>query len=136
MTERHNNSSVESMRSRRTSGNRTEKRNATRSRIGGKFEAEVQYRDPYDNQRSNIITARGRIDDLGSKGIFLSTGDEVPLEKSLDIRILFEPMVPDGLSMKARGVAVRKTPEGVGIKFTDINVGRLGECVMEMLSRE
>ena len=112
------------------------KRDASRTRIGGEFEAEVQFSDPSNTQYRKILTARGRIDDLGAKGIFLNTQKDVPLNQPLDIRILFEPKIRDGLSMEAQGIAMRKTTSGVGIRFTEIDVGRLGECVLEMLNRK
>ncbi|MBF0226438.1 MAG: PilZ domain-containing protein [Desulfobacterales bacterium] len=102
-----------------------EKRIATRSDVQAKSEAIVKY-------EGRMI--RGKVDNLGATGIFILTNEHVPINKEVEIRIIFLPDLAPFLTMTAKGIAVRYSKEGIGFRFSEIDILQLGQCVTTMIN--
>lgn len=79
---------------------------------------------------------KGTVGNLGSNGLFLKTFEDVPVPARADITINFDPNShAAGLYLKASGETVHSTGDGVGIKFTSIDVSKLQQCIIEKMNR-
>jgi hypothetical protein len=68
--------------------------------------------------------------------MFLETLQHLPLGSRLRIEILFDPEARSSrLPVHAQGVAVHSTREGVGIRFTSIDLSALLQTVVEKMNR-
>ena len=63
----------------------------------------------------------GMIDNLSMKGMFMETKDPVPCDRPLEISIVLSA-VSSLLSIKANGVALRRSDEGVAIEFREMDI--------------
>jgi hypothetical protein len=114
-----------------------EKRLATRSAVCDLTEARVRFKEVLDPGGGSAETViRGRVDNLGSKGMFLKTTQPIPAQRELSIRILFEPRNPCGPVLEAKGRVIRSDGRGVAIQFTQIDLNRLGECILQVLGND
>jgi hypothetical protein len=107
-------------------------RKVTRSSVWPETEAVVTYLDLILKKNRSI---QGKVGDLGSKGMFLLTNEPVPLDIAVAITINFakSPQMSH-LSLSASGKTVRTTSEGVGIKFTSIDLQKLQKCIIAKLN--
>lgn len=111
-------------------------RKVTRSPVWPETEAIVTYVDKLTMKTKNRLSVRGGVGDLGSSGMFLITDEDIPLYTDLDITINFDPSSPSSeLSLSAFGETVRITQEGVGIRFTNIDLKQLQKCIISKLNR-
>ncbi|MFP3980774.1 MAG: PilZ domain-containing protein [Desulfobacterales bacterium] len=109
-------------------------RDNTRTRVWEDTSAIVKVADPYSQSRE-VLTVKGRVADLGGTGMFLVTGDPVPVPAEAEISIDFDPDRPSLLRVHARGQTVRTSADGVGIRFTDIDLNRLQQCILARMNR-
>jgi hypothetical protein len=113
-----------------------EKRRTTRNPLWKSTLASVRFMDALDSKQRNVTTVRGRVDNMGSTGLFLVTKNHVPHGTDLDIFIEFSADDPTSPMLEARGRVIRTEERGVAIKFSAIDVRRFGECVITMLNRD
>jgi hypothetical protein len=110
-------------------------RKVTRSPVWPETEATVTYTDKFNMKTHNQLSIRGGVGDLGSSGMFLLTKEEIPLNTKVDIAINFDPSAESSeLSLSASGKTVRITKDGVGIKFTAIDLNQLQKCIISRLN--
>ncbi len=112
------------------------KRRNTRNRVWPDTKATIRVTDGFMVDRGGRITVSGIVGNLGAKGMFLKTFEDVPVPARADITINFDPdsKVAD-LFLYASGETVHTTGDGVGIKFTSINVAKLQQCIIEKMNR-
>ena len=77
----------------------------------------------------------GQVENIGAGGMFLHTDNYVPVPSKADIFISFdsEAEVPL-LDVSAKGRIIRRSEDGVGIKFTYINLAKLQHCIITRLN--
>jgi hypothetical protein len=111
-------------------------RKVTRSPVWPETEAMLKYSDAFDMKAKRDLTIQGGVGDLGSSGMFFLTNEIIPLNAAVEITINFDPKSssPDS-SLSASGQTVRTTPEGVGIKFTSIDLKKLQKCIVSKINR-
>ena len=109
-------------------------RENTRTQVWADTSAIVKVADPYSQSRE-VLTIRGRVADLGGTGMFLVTGDPVPVPAEAEVLIEFDPARPSALRVQARGQTVRTAKDGVGIRFTEIDLNRLQQCILARMNR-
>ncbi len=112
-----------------------QKRQHTRSRVWADIEATLNLEDPFSPGGRNFLQIRGKIEDLGSSGMFFKTEEPIPVPVPVEITIDFDPDHPGKLSIQAHGETVRKTSAGVGIRFTGINLQQLQQCILARMNR-
>lgn len=113
--------------------NEENKRGNTRSRVWPDTLAMVKLKDPYDREGRSVITIRGIVTDLGSQGMFVKTDEFVAVPATAEITIDFNPVRPGTICVHAMGQAVRSADNGIGLKFTTIDVQRLQKCILERM---
>lgn len=110
-------------------------RKVTRSPVWPETEAIVRYTDSSSMKTLNQLTVRAGVSDLGSSGMFLLTKQDIPLNTAVDVDINFDPSAKSSdLVVSASGKTVRATKDGVGIKFTAIDLNRLQKCIVAKLN--
>ncbi len=112
-------------------------RKSTRSQVWPDIVATIKVQDTFGNAHSrSFVTITGRVEDLGAAGMFLLTSESVPVPARAEIMIDFDPKVKlSGLRIIALGETVRKTGEGVGIKFNQIDMRQLQKCIVAKMNR-
>jgi len=112
------------------------KRKNTRSRVWPDTKATIRVADGFSHNAGGSITVKGTVGNLGSNGMFLNTFEDVPVPARADITINFDSdSHAAGLYLKASGETVHSTGDGVGIKFTSIDVAKLQQCIIEKMNR-
>ena len=112
------------------------KRKNTRSRVWPDTEATIKVVDGLSFDSGGRITFKGIVVNLGSNGMFLQTTEKVPVPARADIVIDFDPKSKEtGIRIKASGETVHSTKDGVGIKFTLIDVAELQQCIVAKMNR-
>lgn len=109
---------------------KTNRRNGTRSRAWGTTTAIIKI---YNVAGYGNTSITGQVDNIGAMGMFLKTSKIVPLHARVEITIDFNSDSPSTLCVNAQGEIVRRCPEGVGIKFIQINLDDLQECLLERM---
>ena len=113
-----------------------QKRRYTRSGVWDNTDATIIVQEKISYAKIDHLTIKGKVENLGSSGMFLKTNELVPVPASAEIMINFDPksQKPD-LQMKALGKTVRLTKKGVGIKFTSIDLARLQKCIINKINK-
>mgnify|MGYP001068248752 CR=1 FL=1 len=113
------------------------RRASTRSQVWPDTEAIVEITDPMSASGRGKLRVRGNVKDLGSYGMFFETQEYIPSNVEVEVEIIFDPNSRvSNLLIKAIGKTVRRTSEGIGIKFTKIDLSRLQRCIMEKMNRQ
>ncbi|MGM0452129.1 MAG: PilZ domain-containing protein [Thermodesulfobacteriota bacterium] len=116
--------------------NQRPKRKNTRSQVWQDLEATIKVNDPFGGSVARkILTVSGAVLDLGGTGMFLKTRENVPVPAKAEITIDFDPSGNGNLTISAMGETVRSTADGVGIRFTTIDLTRLQHCIMARMNR-
>jgi len=69
-------------------------------------------------------------------GMFLKTKESVPVSSKAEIIIKFDPASSSSdLCVKAHGKVVRVDENGVGIKFTSIDMAELHQCIIKKMNK-
>jgi hypothetical protein len=112
-------------------------RKVTRSQVWPETEATLKVADSYVKSSRAFITIKGSVSDLGSSGMFLVTPEVVPVPAKAEILIDFDPASKrsSDLKLNATGETVRATNEGVGIRFTSIDLVRLQQCIISKMNQ-
>lgn len=109
-------------------------RRNTRTRVWPDTKATLKVADPFSSARK-VIALTGRVGDLGGSGMFLFTREAVPVPAKAEIRIDFDSGKSPDLVIEALGETVRRTSEGVGIRFTSIDMSRLQRCILAKMNK-
>ena len=113
-----------------------QRRNATRSRAWPETIAYLEFLLPNGHETIRKYRACGDVRDIGAGGMFLHTSHSIPVETSLGITICFDSENSmQNLSISAKGQVVRSENDGVGIRFTSINLNRSRDCVIKKINR-
>lgn len=114
----------------------TNYRKVTRSQAWPDTEATIKVTDTLILDSRSVLTFKGSVGDLGSSGMFLITPDVVPVPAKAEIIIDFDPGSRSSkLKITAIGETVRSTNEGVGIKFTTIDLAKLQQCIISKMNK-
>jgi len=113
------------------------KRTSTRSQVWPDTQAHVTATDPLSASGRGAIKVDGKVKDIGALGMFLITKEYLPNNDDVEIEIIFDPdSQVSNLNVRATGKTVHRTHEGIGIKFTSIDLSRLQKCIVEKMNRE
>ncbi len=112
------------------------KRKNTRSQVWQDLEATIKVNDPFGEEGGRkILSFSGGVGDLGGTGMFLRTMEAVPVPAKAEITIDFDPSNKGGLTISAMGETVRSAADGVGIRFTAIDLTRLQHCILTRMNQ-
>jgi len=68
--------------------------------------------------------------------MFFNTHEFIPVPGKAEITIQFDAdSASDDLAVDASGETVRLTKQGVGIKFTDIDMVKLQKCIINKMNQ-
>lgn len=111
------------------------KRRYTRSSVWENTDATIKVPDDMFHNKRKFITVKGKVENLGANGMFLLTDEHVPVPAVAEITINFDTSsnLPD-LLMTASGKTVRLSKNGVGIKFTAIDLSKLQKCIIHKIN--
>ncbi|MBS3757556.1 MAG: response regulator [Desulfobacterales bacterium] len=113
-----------------------QRRYATRSRAWPETKAYLEFGLPDGHDTIKKYRSSGDVRDIGACGMFLNTRDFIPVTTHLDITICFdENPRTQKLSINAGGQVVRSCRDGVGIRFTSIDLNRFLDCLIEKINR-
>ena len=113
------------------------RRSSTRSQVWADTQAIITATDPLSPSGRGSIKIEGKVKDIGSLGMFLITKESLPRNDDVEIEIIFDPDSHiSNLKVRATGKTVHRTHEGIGIKFTSIDLSRLQKCIIEKMNRE
>lgn len=110
------------------------KRTNTRSVVWEGVVATIHVEDHFAAKGRKNLVSNGAVKDISALGMFLYTGDAVPLDANAIISIDFNSRKPGRIMLNAEGKVVRRDARGVGIQFTRINLPRLQQCIMERMN--
>ena len=111
------------------------KRRCTRSGAWPDTHATIKIQQAFSFNKIEQMTVKGKVENLGASGMFLMTDKLIPVPGFAQITINFEsdPKISD-LSLNAIGQTVRLDKNGVGIKFTSINLKMLQKCIVRKIN--
>ena len=112
-----------------------QKRRYTRSGAWPDTHATIKIQQPFSFNKIEYVTVQGKVGNLGASGMFLMTEQLIPVPGFAEITINFEsnPKISD-LSLNAIGRTVRLDKNGVGIKFTSIDLKMLQKCIVKKIN--
>ena len=100
-----------------------QRRKTTRTELW--FDAEAIVKSDH-----GVIT--GKVENLGSKGMFLETPERIPKKEDVEIKIIFKTENPTELS-GIKGLVIRHEDKGIGIQFTEIDLKLFRECMTSIM---
>ena len=113
----------------------TNNRSVTRCKVCTDTQVTVNVSEAFDHGNWSF-TVKGTIKDIGERGLFLMTPEVVPVPAKGKITIDFEPGSPsDNFKIRALGETVHATNEGVGIRFTYVNLPKLQQCIVSKMNK-
>jgi len=111
-------------------------RKASRKKVWDDTEATIKVDDPFNSGSRQTITIKGIVGNLSTGGMFLKTQESVPVSSKAEILINFDPASSSSdLSLKAYGEIVRAVENGVGIRFTTIDMAALQHCIIKKMNK-
>jgi hypothetical protein len=111
-----------------------ERRDSSRNEILTDTDVLFIYRDNRDPLKPSNRKAQGKVSNLGSGGMFLLTGVSLPIGQKIAFKVNFIFGSSPGPSLQGTGLILRSDKEGgYGIKFLDINMEELRQCVIWMI---
>ena len=112
-----------------------QKRGCTRSGAWPDTHATIKIQQAFSFNKIEQMTVKGKVENLGASGMFLMTDKLIPVPGFAEITINFEsnPKISD-LSLNAMGRTVRLDKNGVGIKFTSIDLKMLQTCIIKKIN--
>jgi hypothetical protein len=113
-----------------------QKRRSTRSNVWPDTDATIKVQDPRGINKSQHLTVTGKVENLGSRGMFFITDEFVPISGFAEITIHFDSNICESVPLvQASGRVVRLAEKGVGIKFTSINLKELQKCILKKINQ-
>ncbi len=110
------------------------KRKNTRSAVWEDITATLEMKDPLDPRGQKRIIVKGNVKDLGAEGMFFVSNESIPVDAKAYIVIDFNPGQPGAWTLAAKGKTVRKAPEGVGIRFSSVDLRKMQRCIMARMN--
>jgi hypothetical protein len=111
-------------------------REFTRKKVWQDTEATIKVNDPFSGGSRKTMSITGIVDNLSTGGMFLKTEESVPISSKAEIIINFDPAsTSSDLSVKANGNIVHTAENGLGIKFTSINMTELQQCIIKKMNQ-
>lgn len=111
-------------------------RKFSRKKVWQDTEAIIKVNDPFSDGSRKTMTIIGIVDNFSAGGMFLKTDESVPVSSKAEIIINFDPASGStDLSVKAFGEIVYSVENGVGIKFTSIDMAELQQCVIKKMNK-
>ena len=111
-------------------------RKFSRKKVWQDTEATIKVNDPFNDGSRKTMTIKGIVDNLSTGGMFLTTNEPVPVSTKAEITINFDPVSGSSdLSVKALGEIVHSVENGVGIKFTSIDMVELQQCIIKKMNK-
>jgi len=114
-----------------------DRRKSIRTKAGKDTRASVNIfnSNGYDSQQSYLI--RGYVENIGPGGMLLKTHEFIPVPAKADMIINFDSKHNSSeYSLNASGETVRITDDGVGIKFTSIDLAKLQKCIIHKINQD
>ncbi len=112
------------------------KRRNTRSQVWPDTEATIKVAEAYGADSRRHIIIKGKVVNLGSSGMFLETDEIVPIDAKAEIIINFDPeSTTSALVIRTTGQIVHSTKEGIGIRFTSIDLAKLQKCIIGKMNK-
>ncbi|RJP94951.1 MAG: hypothetical protein C4518_02200 [Desulfobacteraceae bacterium] len=112
------------------------KRRNTRSQVWPDTEATIKVAEAFGSKSRRQVTIKGKVVNLGSNGMFLETNEFVPIDAPADIIINFDPeSTTSGMVIRISGLVVHSTREGIGIRFTSIDLAKLQKCIISKMNK-
>jgi len=112
------------------------KRRNTRSQVWPDTEATIKVAEAFGSTSRRQLTIKGKVVNLGSNGMFLETNEFVPISAPADIIINFDPeSTTSGMVIRISGLIVHSTREGIGIRFTSIDLAKLQKCIISKMNK-
>jgi len=103
-------------------------RKASRKKVWQDTEATIKVDEPFSTGSRKTMSITGIVENLSTGGMFLKTEEPVSVLSKAEITINFDPVSNSSdLSVKAYGEIVHLTDNGVGIKFTSIDMAEAAE---------
>lgn len=109
-----------------------ESRKITRNKMWPDTTAVLRYRTRYGTGPTSVKELSARIENLSAKGMFVHTDEAIILDTELEIQIRFN----ESICLNAEGKILRKSENGVAVKFTRIDTDKLCDCIMERMNAE
>lgn len=75
---------------------------------------------------------KGFVNNLGARGMFLETLQKIPVDTDVEVEIIFQSKNPSKLS-NIKGTVSWCGDKGIGIRFTEIDLELLRECMTSMM---
>lgn len=110
------------------------KRKNTRNKVWPETEVHVSFRNKAELKANNLVKFRADVGNLGSSGIFIKTDEHINTGTEVDLKVDFQPGAHPPIFIHATGRVVRIEKSGFAVSFTDIDVKKLGECIMAKLN--
>jgi hypothetical protein len=112
------------------------KRRNTRSQVWPDTEATIKVAEAFGSNSRRHIVIKGKVVNLGASGMFLQTNEIVPVSSQADIIINFDPgSTISGLVLRTSGQVIHSTPDGIGIRFTSIDLAKLQKCIVGKMNK-
>ncbi|MDO9262419.1 MAG: PilZ domain-containing protein [Desulfosalsimonadaceae bacterium] len=112
------------------------KRRNTRTHTWPDTEATIKVAEAYSDDSRRYIMVKGKVVNLGSNGMFLETDEIVPIDAKAEIIINFDPeSTTSALVIRTSGQIVHSTREGIGIRFTSIDLAKLQKCIIGKMNK-
>jgi hypothetical protein len=113
-----------------------ERRGFSRSKAWDTTEAILIYQDKMETAIRKMEKITAKVDNIGSKGMFLLTSHKVPIGVPVAFKVDFKSDSDIGPSLQGKGTVLRSGEDGIGIQFDEVDVSRLGECIIWMINHE
>lgn len=112
------------------------KRKNTRSQVWPDTKATLKVTEDYGGGSRSRINISGIVNNLGSNGFFIVTDEKVPIPAKTEIIIDFDPESNSpAFKIQASGQTVHMTKEGIGIRFTTIDLNKLQKCIVAKMNK-
>lgn len=113
------------------------KRLCTRSQVWPDTRATITTMATGPQKDADKLVIEGSVRDIGSNGMFLKTSEYVPVNSTVHINIQFDPHCKSStLPINARGRVVHSNRQGVGIRFTSIDLSLFQRIIVEKMNRQ
>jgi len=112
------------------------KRRNTRSQVWPDTEATIKVAEAFGSDSRRQVVIKGKVTNLGASGMFLQTNEIVPVSAPAEIIINFDPeSTISALVLRTTGQVIHSTPDGIGIRFTSIDLAKLQKCIVGKMNK-
>jgi hypothetical protein len=108
-----------------------EKRKNLRNELWTK--QDVLLRRHINDQMYNNEKIRCKLENISSKGMFVSTEKKIELGRQVSFSIEFKSISRIGPLLHGKGVVSRSHSNGLAIRFVDFDMNKFQECVFWMI---